>query len=153
MNIDADKIGGTLTGGCACGAIRYRLDSEPWDGGYCHCTICRRSAGAPVMAFATVPRECFVITKGSAAKWQSSHFGQRGFCRDCGTQLTMAVHHQPDTIDFTIASLDRPDSVVPSYHIWFGNRIPWFDTKDTAPRHEKFRPNTRGLPQERRNGA
>jgi hypothetical protein len=39
-----------LTGPCTCGAIRYRLDAEPSDGGYCHCTICRRTAGASVMA-------------------------------------------------------------------------------------------------------
>jgi hypothetical protein len=65
----------------------------------------------------------------------------------------MSVDHQPDTIESTIASLDRPEQVVPSYHIWFGSRVAWLDTKDATPRHEKFRPNTRGLPEERENGV
>ncbi|HEX6636422.1 MAG TPA: hypothetical protein VF033_02095 [Steroidobacteraceae bacterium] len=37
-----------LEGGCACGAVRYRLASAPFDAGYCHCEVCRRSSGAPV---------------------------------------------------------------------------------------------------------
>jgi hypothetical protein len=79
--MDRDEDGnGMLTGRCACGAIRYRLAAEPSDGDYCHCTTCRRTAGAPVMAFATVPREGFVVPTGFIANWPSSDFGQRGFC-------------------------------------------------------------------------
>ncbi len=86
-----------------------------------------------------------VITAGEPARRRSSDFGERWFCRDCGTPLAMQVDHQPDTIDFTIATLDRPDAVPPGFHIWTASRIPWFDTADTLPRHERFRRNTRGL--------
>ena len=41
-------------GGCLCGAVRYRLTSAPFDTGYCHCRMCQRTAGAPVMVFSTV---------------------------------------------------------------------------------------------------
>src|SRR6202035_3322444 len=44
------------TGRCLCGAVRYKLESAPFDAGYCHCRICQLASGAPVMAFATVPR-------------------------------------------------------------------------------------------------
>jgi len=137
--------GAGLTGGCACGGVRYRLASAPFDAGYCHCDICRRSAGAPVLAFATVPLADFVITSGAPRVRSSSSFGERGFCPDCGTQLTMHVKHQPDTIDFTIASLDEPARVMPGFHLFFGSHIPWFDTNDDLPRHEGLRPDTRGL--------
>jgi len=136
--------GRKLEGGCLCGAIRYRLESEPFEAGYCHCSICRRVAGAPVLAFATVPLADFVIT-GNPRRWRSSNFGERWFCTHCGTQLAMRVDHQPDTIDFTIASLDSPERVPPDFHIFFGSRIPWFDTRDNCPRHADFRPDTRGL--------
>ena len=93
-----------LTGGCLCGAVRYRLDSRPFDAGYCHCELCRRACGAPVVAFATVPLESFVVS-GSPRRRRSSAFGERWFCGDCGTQLAMHVDHQPDTVDFTLATL------------------------------------------------
>jgi hypothetical protein len=134
-----------LSGGCACGAVRYRLASAPFDAGYCHCTICRRSAGAPVLAFATVPLADFVVTEGMPRIRRSTSFGERGFCADCGTQLTMHVAHQPDTIDFTIASLDEPARVTPGFHLFVAERIPWFDTVDRCARHAGLRQDTRGL--------
>jgi len=133
-----------LSGGCACGAVRYRLLSQPFDAGYCHCSMCRRAAGAPVLAFATVPLEDFAIS-GHPRRRRSSYFGERWFCGDCGTQLAMHVDHQPDTIDFTIASLDSPERVPPAFHIFFASHIGWFDTADEFARHAEFRPDTRGL--------
>ncbi len=133
-----------LEGGCLCGAVRYRLNSQPFDVGYCHCVFCRRASGAPLLAFATVPIEDFVVT-GEPRRRRSSTFGERWFCADCGTQLAMHVDHQPDTIDFTIGSLDDPQRLRPAFHIFFGSRIEWFDTADRAPRYSGFRPDTRGL--------
>jgi len=134
-----------MTGGCACGAIRYRLGSTPYDAGYCHCRVCQLSSGAPALAFGTVPLEDFVVTAGALRRRRSTSFGQRGFCPDCGTQLTMQVDHQPETIDLTLASLDEPDRVAPAFHIWTASRISWFETADTGPRFTAFRPQTRLL--------
>lgn len=44
-------------GGCLCGAVRYRITGEPKSVGYCHCRMCQRAAGAPVVAWATVPAD------------------------------------------------------------------------------------------------
>jgi len=107
--------------------------------------MCRRSSGAPVVAFATVPCSDFVIARGEVRRRRSSDYGERWFCGDCGTQLAMHVDHQPDTIDFTIASLDSPAGLRPRFHVFFAQRIPWFEPRDTFPRHEGFRPGTRGL--------
>lgn len=134
-----------LTGGCACGAIRYRLGSEPWDAGWCHCRICRGVSGAPALAFATVPVSDLVFTAGAPRSFRSTPFGRRLFCGGCGTPLAMQVDHQPDTIDFTIATLDEPDALAPGFHIFWESRIAWFDPADGLPRHERFRPETRGL--------
>jgi hypothetical protein len=133
------------SGGCACGAVRYRLRITPFDAGYCHCGICRRTSGAPVMAFASVPFAAFEIIAGTPRRRRSSTFGERWFCADCGSPLAMRVDHQPETIDFTIASLDDPSAVIPAYHLFYADRIGWFDTADALPRHEGFRAGTRGL--------
>ena len=77
--------------------------------------------------------------------FHSSNFGRRRFCRTCGTQLTIQLDHQPETIDFPIGSLDDPDAVVPAFHIFYASKVAWFETADDLPRHDRFRPGTRGL--------
>jgi hypothetical protein len=49
----------------------------------------------------------------------------------------MLVTHQPETIDFTIATLDKPDVVLPGFPTWRRSRIGWFRTDATLPRHER----------------
>jgi hypothetical protein len=134
-----------LEGGCACGAIRYQLRATPYDTGWCHCRLCQRSSGAPAIVFTTVGVEAFSITRGALATWRSSDFGERGFCAACGSLLTMRIDFQPDTIDVSAASLDRPEVVTPGFHIFCGAAIPWAIFDDGLPRHEQFRPETRGL--------
>ena len=134
-------------GGCLCGSVRYELKSEPNDTGWCHCRTCQLFSGAPAMAFASVPAGDWEWSKGAdkVRSIRSSSFGRREFCGECGTPLRVKVAHQPDTVDFPVVTLDEPDDVRPEFHIFFGSKVAWFDTIDDLPRHEKFRPNTRGL--------
>jgi hypothetical protein len=136
-----------MTGGCACGSVRYRLESAPYDTGWCHCRTCQLSSGAPAMVFSTVVAGDYRITDGEefVRDFESSAFGTRRFCGRCGSLLTIQVNFQEETIDFTVASLDQPGSVRPGFHIFYGSRIAWFDPGDNLPRHERFRPETRGL--------
>jgi len=121
-----------LSGGCACGAVRYRLKSEPFDAGWCHCRTCQLVSGAPALVFATVPAGDLVFTQGEdkVKCFKSSHFGSRRFCGECGTPFTMEVDHQPETVDFTLASLDDPGLVEPGFHIFWSSKVPWFDPGD-----------------------
>ncbi len=99
------------------------------------------------MAFASVRDGDLVWTHGAdkVKTVRSSSFGHRAFCGDCGTPFLMKVDHQPETVDFTVATLDQPGFIEPGFHIFWASRIPWFDTRDELPRHDKFRPRTRGL--------
>lgn len=56
--------------------------------------------------------------------------------------MTFEYTPQSNTLDFTLASLDDPARLVPAYHIWTKSRIPWFDTRDEAPRHLDSGPDT-----------
>ena len=109
------------TGGCMCGAVRYELASDPFECGWCHCRTCQLSSGAPAMVFASVPVGDFRWTqgKGSVKRVQSSSFGYRVFCGDCGTPLYMRVEHEPNEIDFSVATLDQPGIVTPEFHIFW----------------------------------
>ena len=136
-----------LEGGCACGSVRYRLASAPFDAGWCHCRTCQLVSGAPAMVFASVPEGDFVWTRGAdrVRRFKSSSFGHREYCGDCGTPFSMKVDHQPETVDFSVATLDEPERVAPGFHIFDASRIAWFETNDDLPRHARFRRDTRGL--------
>src|ERR1044072_2917868 len=106
----------TLEGGCLCGRLRYRIDGPILQSDWCHCRLCQRSAGAPAVAWLTVPRTDFRFTQGEPRTFASTAKGRRQFCADCGTQL---VFFDGDAErDITLASLDDPAAVSPQDHIW-----------------------------------
>ena len=136
-----------LTGGGMCGAVRYELKSDPFDCGWCHCRTCQLNSGAPAMAFASIGNDDWAFTQGSAAvrMVKTSSFGHRTFCGQCGTPLYVHVDHQPDTVDFSIVTLDKPGMIVPEFHIFWSSKVPWFNPGDDLPKHDRFRPDTKGL--------
>jgi hypothetical protein len=99
------------------------------------------------MVFASVRAGDLVWTRGAekVRSVSSSSFGHREFCSECGTPFLMKVDHQPETLDFSVATLDDPEAIAPGFHIFWGSRIEWFEPRDELPRHDKFRPDTRGL--------
>ncbi len=125
-----------LTGGCLCGAIRYEITAEPIGVNHCHCSICRRAAGAPFITWVTIAGDAFTFTSGTPAYFQSTPDVQRGFCRDCGTTLTYANITHPEEADITAATLDDPELVTPEDHIWTGSMVSWLKFDDGLPRLE-----------------
>ena len=101
---EAGTVG--LTGGCQCGALRYRLDAEP-TGSICHCRMCQKASGGPFMAFGGVPNLSFVVTRGVLSIFRSSDIAERGFCAACGTPLTYRLVGGR-SIGVTLGSLDFP---------------------------------------------
>jgi hypothetical protein len=122
-------------GGCFCGAVRYSVDGEPIDAGYCHCRMCQRAAGAPVLAWGNWPEAAFRWLAGEPAVLRSSARGERSFCGRCGTHLLFRDPEEPGIADVNLATLDDPATVRPDHHIWTASRIPWFDTADSLPRY------------------
>ena len=137
----------TREGGCLCGAVRFRTEGEPLNIRTCHCRICQLNSGSPAMVFATVPIADYRYESGEAAlrRIKSSSFGHRAFCGECGTPLYAHVEHQPDTFDFSVATLDQPGLVRPGFHIFWSSRVPWLEIDDGLPKFDRFRPNTMGL--------
>jgi hypothetical protein len=66
-----------VEGGCLCGAIRYKAD-RPTKSMTCHCTTCRRSAGAPIVAWVTCPIRDFAWTRSIPVAHRSSPPVERG---------------------------------------------------------------------------
>jgi hypothetical protein len=75
-----------MTGQCLCGAVKFKAEVASTDHGACHCGMCRRwSGGSPFMAVATTG----VTFEGEAnvARFASSEWAERGFCKLCGSNL------------------------------------------------------------------
>lgn len=129
-----------LTGGCYCGAVRFEADGAPFDETNCHCSICRRTTGAPYVAWFTVPLDRFRLVQGRPTRFRSTAKGTRTFCPTCGTQLTFENADAPGAIDVTTCSLDDPERVPPKDHTRTSSKLPWVEIADDLPRHPEGRP-------------
>jgi len=124
----------SITGGCLCGAVRYAAAGDPIHVSHCHCSLCRRAAGAPLVTWATYPAGDFRWTSGSPARFHSTPDVARSFCGGCGTALTFAPRESPAWVDVTVASMDQADRMWPRDHIWTESRLPWLVLDDDLPR-------------------
>lgn len=124
-----------LEGGCLCGFVRYRVRGRPSHETLCHCSICRRASGAPVVAWFTVRRADLVVVSGEPATFRSSDHGTRTFCPRCGTPLAFRSARLPDEVDVTTCSLDAPERVAPRDHTHAAARLGWLVPGDDLPRH------------------
>jgi len=128
-----------IEGRCFCGFIRYAADGAPSNETNCHCSICRRTSGAPFVAWATVPAASFRFLSGTPNSFRSSDHGTRTFCPRCGTPLTFRSAHLPAEIDITICSLDNPELLPPKDHTQVSAKLSWVVVGDTLPMYAESR--------------
>lgn len=128
-----------LTGGCHCGAIRYEVEGEPRHSALCHCTDCRRHAGAPMVCWTLFDNDQFRITQGEATIYASSDHGRRHFCPACGTGLFYTNDQIfPGQTDVQAATLDAPEALPPTAQIQVAERIAWMKDADRLPAFQRY---------------
>ena len=129
-----------LSGGCACGRVRYRARIANDEAYLCHCRMCQRATGSVSIAFKNV-RKADVDWESEPDWYQSSPIARRPYCRDCGTSLGFAF---PDSenMDLTVASFDDPSRFRPVHHFgaeslhraWINTEgLPEYRVKDYQP--------------------
>lgn len=116
---------GSVTGGCQCGAVRYRLTTEP-KVSVCFCRMCQKAVGGYFGAFAGVADEELLWTRGEPALFASSEAAERGFCPACGTPLSFS-YRGSGRISVTAGSLDDPSLYPPLRAHGIEGRPGWFD--------------------------
>ncbi len=115
------------TGGCQCGAIRFRVTAlgRP---SFCHCRMCQKAFGATGGALVTA--KALTWTRGALKHFQSSNTIRRGFCADCGTPLTFEYDAG---IDIAIAAFDRAAEIAPIIQYSPEAALPWTSSVTTLP--------------------
>lgn len=129
----------TISGGCHCGAVRYAIEGEPMAHALCHCTDCRRHAGAPMVGWAMYLQDQVRITKGKPKVYMSSEHGRRQFCGDCGTGLLyFNDQNLPGIVDVQSCTYDDPAASPPLIQIQVAERLPWMETAHTLPEFARY---------------
>ena len=127
--------GPPFTGGCQCGAVRFRIDAPPRNVSLCHCRMCQKATGGVFGPYANFPTAAVAWTRGQRKTFQSSNFILRGFCEGCGTPLTFeAASGDGDHIGLTIGAFDNPSALPPQRQILLADRIAWVDQLADVPR-------------------
>jgi hypothetical protein len=119
------------SGGCQCGAIRYRVEGELGRASICHCRMCQKAFGAFYGPYVSARAEQVTWTRGQPKYFASSNVVRRGFCPECGTQLTF--EGGPKWFDFAIGTLDDPTEVRPTVQIGEESKLPWVDELGGLP--------------------
>jgi hypothetical protein len=125
-------MGDILTGGCQCGANRFRVLGTISHQAICHCRMCQKAVGSISWPFFTVAGSDLEWSRGQPATYRSSEAAERGFCSQCGTPLTFEALGSGQ-IDVSIGSLDNPAAVEPRGQHWTSSRVAWFDTQPQLP--------------------
>jgi hypothetical protein len=129
----------TIIGGCHCGKIRYKAEGEALTHALCHCSDCRRSAGAPMVGWTMYPKDAVTILQGEPKTYESSQDGRRMFCADCGTGLFYTNDKLlPGIIDIQSSTYDDPEALPPRLHIQVAERISWMKNAHELPAYERF---------------
>jgi hypothetical protein len=117
-----------MTGGCACGRIRYRANVEDDDAYLCHCRMCQRSTGSVSIAFKTM-KQANIRWEREPDWYDSSPIAQRPYCSKCGTSLGFRFREGSDRMDLTVASFDEPSRFRPGHHFGTESMLTaWIDT-------------------------
>jgi hypothetical protein len=131
-----------LTGGCACGAVRYESTAAPVLMLQCHCRDCQRATGTGHTALVVVPAEAFRVLQGEP-RWygspsEAAGLTRRAFCGECGSPVFGKPDVAPHIVALHAASLDDPTIFHPQMDVWTSDALPG-DAMDAAlPKFGKY---------------
>ena len=130
-----------FTGACLCGAVRYEARGKPMAVNHCHCVQCQRASGAAMVTWATWPRGAVRMLQGAAQDFESSPGVRRSFCARCGSTLFWRREAREGAeIDVAAGTLDAPDLLAPTDHIFVKSRRRWLPLCDGLPAYSEHRP-------------
>ena len=128
----------SITGGCLCGAIRYRFTAPPLLTRYCWCRVCQYLGAGNATVNICFPTDAFTL-EGSPVDYrslaESGNVMHRRFCPRCGTQVFSAADQRPHLVIVRNGALDDTALLKPSATIWVKEAPEWAWIDETQPQH------------------
>jgi hypothetical protein len=120
------------TGGCLCGAVRYRYEGEPASIGLCQCRRCQRQSGSSFLIGVIFPKEAVTI-EGELATFEFETDGKRlrrHFCPVCGSAISITLDRFPGIRSMMGGTLDDRNQVKPTFSIWCSEGQQWLKLQE-----------------------
>jgi len=131
----------TRTGGCICGAVRYKLLDDPLFVHVCHCTECQRDSGGAFQVTALMLAKDFQLTGQectySYVTRKSGNNYKQYRCEVCCCTLAGINTSQATVMVVRPGTIDDTSDVRPGAHIWTREKQSWFAIPDDVPSFEE----------------
>jgi hypothetical protein len=135
-------MNGTLEGGCACGAVRYRLGSLPIFVHCCHCKDCQRQSGTAFALNALIESDRLALLSGTteavAVPTDSGRPHTIHRCPNCKTAVWSHYGGRAAMSFIRIGTLDDPAALPPDVHIYTRSKVPWVTLPANIPSFEVY---------------
>jgi hypothetical protein len=129
-------------GGCACGAVRYRLTSAPMFVLCCHCRDCLRQTGSAFVLNALIETDRITLLAGEPAPFamptDSGHPHDVYRCPACGTALWSDYGGRPALRFVRVGTLDDAAALAPDVHIYTRSKLPWIALPEGVPAFAEY---------------
>jgi hypothetical protein len=131
-----------LEGGCACGAVRYRLESAPMFVHCCHCRDCQRQTGSAFVLNALIETDRITLLAGAPepvpVPTDSGRPHDIWRCPVCRTALWSDYGRRPALRFVRTGTLDDPSALAPDVHIYTRSKLPWLALPEAVPAFEAY---------------
>lgn len=114
-----------LTGRCLCGAVKFSAGVEKHETGACHCGMCRRWAGGPLFVLNCSGAVTFEGEE-NISTFRSSDWGERGFCKICGSTLFWRTHDQ-SFLGMAVGSFDDQSQFELTNQVFIDDKPDWYE--------------------------
>jgi hypothetical protein len=131
-----------LTGGCLCGAVRFRIDAPLVRASYCHCTRCQRRTGTAASAQALTAPGSMTITQGEehVGVFRPPDGFAKMFCGLCGAALWSQSPADPQVVSVRLGAFDGDPGIRPSWRQFVAYAAAWEPVPDDGlPRYPEGR--------------
>ena len=110
----------SFSGRCLCGEVRFKATPENAEMAVCHCGMCRRWSGGVFMAV-DCSRGLEFENDASVAVYQSSSWGERGFCKICGSTLFWRAR-DGSSMHVSAQAFDHPEAFALTHEIFIDEK-------------------------------
>lgn len=130
----------SFTGGCQCGAVRYRITDERLTTYACHCRECQKQSASAFGLSVPAAKSSFKIT-GETGAWRrptdNGSYTDCYFCKICGTRIYHAGANRPGMVTIKGGLMDNAADLVPVAHIWTASKQAWVVLPGDVPQWQR----------------